>query len=106
MERYKTKIAKLLLLVYLPMVLLASFHVHYHNHCVGFHSEEENHTTLQIDFNDCPLCQFLQLVYDDAETEQYTVVLPEVVLDVELYSFDITCLSYSSTLSRAPPFLL
>lgn len=106
MERYKTKIAKFLLLVYLPMVLMASFHVHSHNHCVGCHSDEENCTTLQIDWNDCPLCQFLQLVYDEAESDQYTVVLPEIIMDGEPYGFDITSSAYSLSLSRAPPFLL
>ncbi len=104
MGRVKNRIACLLLAVYLPMWLMASFHVHTDATCHGAASTER-HSSEQCDDN-CPLCQFQHQFYEDVPQESVTVDLPEREVDVKPYVFDEPAVFEPLFLSRAPPVLL
>ena len=96
MKRCKVKIAYFLLAVYLPMLLLASFHVHTSPlDCNGV--ANERHTSE---------CQFQQLVYEDALQVSVTFILPEIEVNVQPFTVEEQSVFEISSLSRAPPVLL
>ncbi len=102
MGRVKNKIACLLLAVYLPMWLMASFHVHTDSSCIV---ADERPTSKTHD-DDCLLCQFQQQVYEDTPSESIVVVLPEKKVEVKPYIVDEPKAIESYFSSRAPPVLL
>ena len=104
MKRSKVKIAYFLLAVYLPMWLLASFHVHTNPlDCNGV--AEERHSS-ELDGDDCLLCQFLQLAYEETPQVVVTVVQPELEMNAVPYIVDKQSIFEPHFLSRAPPVLL
>ena len=104
MKRCRVKIAYFLLAVYLPMLLLASFHVHSnpldHNGVAN-----ERHSS-EVDEDNCLLCQFLQLVYEDTPKVSVTFILPEIEVNVQPFTVDEQNVYEACSLSRAPPVLL
>jgi len=104
MKRCKDKIAYFLLAVYLPMLLLASFHVHTNPlDCNGV--ANERHTS-ELERDDCLLCQFQQLVYEDALQVSVTFILPEIEVNVQPFTVEAQSVFETCSLSRAPPVLL
>lgn len=104
MKRSKIQIARMLLAVYLPMLLLASFHVH-HPACCN-ESTQQTSSSMVWQEEDCLLCQFLQMPCEESPQILATVVLPVIVVEaVDLDDCIVTTFStpYSS---RAPPVLL
>ena len=103
MKRCRAKIAVSLLMVFLSMWLLAAFHVHSNPSSHGHVANEQPASDLD---DDCLLCQFQQLVYEDAPQESVLVILPEAIVEtipmksIALSAFD------QKILSRAPPVLL
>ena len=104
MKRCRVKIGYFLLAVYLPMLLLASFHVHSnpldHNGVAN-----ERHSS-EVDDDDCLLCQFQQLVYEDTPQVSIAFILPEVEVNVQPFTVDEQIVYKPCSLSRAPPVLL
>ena len=90
--------------VYLPMLLLASFHVHAnpldHNGVAN-----ERHSS-EVDEDNCLLCQFLQLVYEDTPQVSVTFILPEIEVIAQPFTVGEQFIFETNFLSRAPPFLL
>ena len=104
MKRRKVIIAYFLLAVYLPMLLLASFHVHTNPlDCNGV--ANEGHSS-ELDGDDCLLCQFQQLVYEETPQVVVTVVQPELEMNAVPYIVDKQSIFEPHFLSRAPPVLL
>lgn len=104
MERCKAKIAFLLLAVYMPIWLLASFHVH---PCLSAHDHvaNESHAS-DLEDDDCLLCQFQQLFYEDTPQASVMVTLPEAIVETTpMKSFALSVFD-QKFLSRAPPVLL
>ena len=90
--------------VYLPMLLLASFHVHAnpldHNGVAN-----ERHSS-ELEDDDCLLCQFQQLVYEDTPQVSLAFILPEIEVNVQPFTVDEQNVYKACSLSRAPPVLL
>ena len=104
MKRCKVIIAYFLLAVYLPMWLLSSFHVHPNPlDCNGV--ANERHSS-ELDGDDCLLCQFLQLAYEETPQVVVTVVQPELEAHTVPYIVDEQSIFEPHSLSRAPPILL
>ena len=104
MKRCKVKIAYFLLAVYLPMLLLASFHVHTNPlDCNGV--ANERHTS-ELEGDDCLLCQFQQLVYEDTPQVSVAFTLPEIEVNVQPFTIGEQSIFGTHFLSRAPPVLL
>jgi hypothetical protein len=103
MKRCRAKIAYFLLAVYLPMLLLASFHVHSnpldHNGVAN-----ERHSS-ELEGDDCLLCQFQQLVYEDTPQVSVTFILPEIEVNVQPFTVEEQGVFGTCSLSRAPPVL-
>lgn len=104
MKRCKIGIACFLLAVYLPMWLLASFHVHFKPLENKGLSEERQAS--ELDGDDCQLCQFQQLVYEDSPQVSIAFILPEIEVNVLSFSVDEQRVFGNKFLSRAPPVLL
>ena len=104
MKRCKIGIACFLLAVYLPMWLLASFHVHF-NPLENKGLSEERQTT-ELEGDDCLLCQFQHLVYEDTPQVSIAVILPEILVNILSFSADEQEVFGTCFLSRAPPVLL
>lgn len=100
-------IALFLLSVYLPMLMLASLHIHTGqcgHGCVGH--EQHQKQSFELDGGNCLLCQFLQLTYEEAPQVTLEVSQSVSIVEVELTeqtAFSAIKLNY---LSRAPPVLL
>ncbi len=104
MKQRRANIALLLLAVYLPLWLLASFHTHeHHGACNGMACEQQ---TSDLDGDNCLLCQFQQLSYEEAPQLNATVFLKG--MEVEAVPAEPATMSVSipSFSSRAPPVLL
>ena len=90
--------------VYLPMLLLASFHVHSnpleHNGVAN-----ERHSS-ELEGDDCLLCQFQQMVYEDTPQVSVTFILPEIEVNVQPFTVEEQSVFETCSLSRAPPVLL
>ena len=104
MKRSKVKIAVFLLAVYLPMWLLSSFHVHA-NPVEDNGLSTERHAS-ELEGDDCLLCQFQQLVYEDTPQVSVAFSLPEIEVEVLPFSADEQSVFETCSLSRAPPVLL
>lgn len=104
MKRYRVKIAYFLLAVYLPMWLLASFHVHTHYSAYERIAHEQPDSDL--DGDDCLLCQFQQLFYEEAQQGFVMVSLPEANLETASTKVFVLLAFEQGFLSRAPPVLL
>jgi len=104
MKRCKVKIAYFLLAVYLPMWLLASFHVHV-NPLENKGLSTERHAS-ELEGDDCLLCQFQQLVYEDTPQVSVAFTLPEIEVNVQPFTIGEQSIFGTHFLSRAPPVLL
>jgi len=104
MKRCRVKIAVFLLAVYLPMLLLASFHVHA-NPLENKGLSTEHHAS-ELEDDDCLLCQFQQLVYHETPQVSVTFILPEIEVNVQPFTVDEQSAFETRFLSRAPPVLL
>ena len=103
MKRCRAKIAVSLLMVFLSMWLLAAFHVHSSPSSHGHVANEQPASDLD---DDCLLCQFQQLVYEDAPQESVLVILLEAIVEtVPMKSIALSAFD-QKILSRAPPVLL
>jgi hypothetical protein len=104
MKRYRTSLACFLLAVYLPVWLLSSFHVHVQE-SIDYNVECEHHSS-EMDEDGCLLCQFQQLVYEEAPQLYVTFNRPEPkVVANPFYCANISASEYVLSL-RAPPVLL
>ena len=105
MRHCNKNIAFLLLSVYLPMLLLSSFHIHteQERHC-GVANEQQ--TNSQLDGSDCLLCQFLQQAYEETPQVALQVILPVVALQEMTPDFKAIPAFEDYQPSRAPPFCL
>ena len=105
MKRFRTKTAILLLAIYLPVWLLSSFHVHAHE-LIDNDVECEHHSSGDVDEDNCLLCQFQQLVYDETPQVVVTVSRHEIKMEANpSYRADVSAFRYTPSL-RAPPVLL
>ena len=86
------------------MLLLASFHLHA-NPLDNKGVAEERHSS-EEDEDNCLLCQFLQLVYEDTPQVSVTFVLPEIEVIAQPFTEGEDFIFETSFLSRAPPVLL
>ena len=103
MKRYKTKIALFLLAIYLPMWLLSSFHVHAYSLRDNVVEEQQSS---EVDEDGCLLCQFQQLVYEEAPQLYVTFSRPEIKMVADsFYCADVSASEYILSL-RSPPVLL
>lgn len=104
MKRYRTNVAFFLLAVYMPVWLLSSFHFHVHP-LIDNDVESEQHSS-EMDEDGCLLCQFQQIVYEEAPqvvvvvSRHDTKVEFKLTDDVAFWAFE------QNILSRAPPVLL
>ena len=104
MKRFRTALACFLLAIYLPVWLLSSFHVHAHP--LNDHQVAEERHSSEMDEDGCLLCQFQQLVYEEAPQLYVTFSRPETnVVANPLYYTIISASEYVLSL-RAPPVLL
>ena len=103
MKRCKIGIACFLLAVYLPMWLLVSFHEHSNRLENNGLSEEQRAS--ELDGDECQLCQFQQLVYEDTPQVSIVFVLPEIETNVPSFGLDELKAFGTDFLSRAPPVL-
>ena len=86
------------------MWLLASFHVHANPlDCNGV--ANERHSS-ELDGDDCLLCQFQQLAYEETPQVAVIVVQPELEVNAVPYIVDEQSIFEPHFLSRAPPVLL
>ena len=105
MKRGKKISAYLLLALYLPMLMIASFHTHQSASCCGS-STEQTTPSEDTQHDGCLLCQFMQTPYDQAPIIFSPVVLPKTVV-IESEPADEVMRVYTSSVSlRAPPVLL
>lgn len=94
-----------LLAVYLPILLVASFHVH----TAPLPNSNVNQTeavTTELDGSDCLLCQFLQLPYKEAVPVSLSVNLTEMKASEQLVSALKLSVTGQTPSLRAPPVLL
>ncbi len=104
MKRCRIKIVYFLLAVYLPMWLLSSFHVH--PNPLGCNGVANERHSSELDGDDCLLCQFQQLAYDETPQVAVTVIQPELVVNAVPYIVDEQSIFEPHFFSRAPPVLL
>ena len=90
--------------VYLPMLLLASFHVH--SNPLGHNGVANERHASELEDDDCLLCQFQQLVYEDTPQVSIAFILPEIEVNVQPFTVDEQNVYEACSLSRAPPVLL
>ena len=86
------------------MWLLASFHMHHSVSAYDYVATESHASDLEDD--DCLLCQFQQLFYEDAPQESVMVTLPEAVLETAPMKSIALSVFDQNFLLRAPPILL
>ena len=86
------------------MLLLASFHVHA-NPVENKGLSTERHAS-ELEDDDCLLCQFQQLVYEDTPQVSLAFILPEIEVNVQHFAVDEQNVYEACSLSRAPPVLL
>ena len=86
------------------MLLLASFHVH--SSPLGHNGVANERHSSEVDDDDCLLCQFQQLVYEDTPQVYVTFVLPEIEVNVQPFTVAEQIAYKPCSLSRAPPVLL
>lgn len=110
----RQNLSRLLLVVYLPIMLLASHHVHYYQQttddecaqCVSHQPHDGHFRTAQICMHDCVLCQLMQMPF----VPSVAVVLSLGLLVV--YAFRrsddsmLVTMAKGSCQLRAPPFCL
>jgi len=110
----RRKLSRLLLVVYLPIMLLASHHVHHFQQtiddectqCVSHQPHDGHFRTAQVCMHDCVLCQLMQMSFVPAVVG----ALPFAPLVV--YAFrrredhSIVSLAKGPHQLRAPPFCL
>lgn len=100
-------IALLLLSVYLPMLLLASLHIHTGQCGHGSEGHEQHQKkSSELDGGNCSLCQFLQLTYEEAPQVTVEISQPVSIVEVELSKQTAFSAIKQDYLSRAPPVLL
>lgn len=106
----RTWAARLLLLVFLPILVFSSLHVH--EYAVGQgdcyectnHLHHSGHVSLQTaSFHDCVLCQFVTLSYIIGVA--LVLVVAATIHAVSYSTLSVQCLSalYFSQTPRAPP---
>ena len=107
-------IAWLLLSVFVSMLLLSGLHRHEAvasaaidcTEC-AHHVHHSGHFTTSVDhMDDCLLCQFQQLVYEDTPQVSLAFILPEIEVNVQPFTVDEQNVFETCSLSRAPPVLL
>lgn len=106
MRRCKTKIALGLLAVYLPMLLLASFHVHVESLSTNGIRTQATNNVSELDGSDCLLCQFLQLAYEASPSILTSVCQPEFLADEQTVATTVFTTFHTFVSLRAPPVLL
>lgn len=100
-----------LLLVYIPMVLLSSVHVHFEwdengEPCLEClqHTVHDGHISAVKAHVDCPLCAFQNNVYQAAEDQQPSFNQTPIRLTIES-AFPALALGFTTRQNtRAPPF--
>jgi len=86
------------------MLLLASFHVHT-NHSIQAQTTHERHAS-NLDGDNCLLCQFQHVFYEDVPQMSAMVFLPESTAEAAPIEIGVSSVSDQKTLTRAPPVLL
>lgn len=104
MKRFKTKAALLLLAVYLPMWLLSSFHTHAYP--LKDNPLATERQSSEVDEDGCLLCQFQQLVYEEAPQVAVAVNMPQTKVEPTPMEHDVVSAFEQPFSSRAPPVLL
>ena len=90
--------------VYLPMLLLASFHVH--SNPLNHNGVANERHSSELEGDDCLLCQFQQFVYEDTPQVSVAFILPEIEVNVQPFTVEEQSVFETCSLSRAPPVLL
>ena len=86
------------------MLLLASFHVH--SNPLDYNGVTNEKHSSELEDDDCLLCQFLQLVYEDTPRVSVTFTLPEIEVIAQPFTVGEQFVFETHFLSRAPPVLL
>lgn len=104
MRQSKAILSNLLLAVYLPLLMFASFHVHPSSCCNADAKQASSSTVLQEP--ECLICQFLQTPFEESSQGMASIILPEAKVATVSWNDEIFSSFSPSSSSRAPPVLL